>query len=82
MHYCLKSEVILKYLTANIITVNRMFKFYSYPLFSKNNILKFGDKITSENILFVSKSVDKCLPYFIIGLRFQEVCIDTKLAGL
>ena len=31
--------------------------FHSSPLFSSNNILKFGDKITLENILFVSKSI-------------------------
>ena len=29
------------------------------PLFSSNNILKFGDKNTLENILFVSKSINK-----------------------
>ena len=33
--------------------------FHSSPLFSSNNILKFGDKITLENILFVSKSINK-----------------------
>ena len=27
------------------------------PLFSSNNILKFGDEITLENILFVSSKV-------------------------
>ena len=32
--------------------------FHSSPLFSSNNILKFGDKITLENILFVSKSIN------------------------
>ena len=33
--------------------------FHSSPLFSENNILKFGDKITLENILFVSKSINR-----------------------
>ena len=33
--------------------------FHSSPLFSSNNILKFGDKITLENIFFVSKSINK-----------------------
>ena len=33
--------------------------FYSSPLFSSNNILKFGDKITLENILFISKSINR-----------------------
>ena len=32
--------------------------FNSNPLFSSKNILKFGDKITLENILFVSKSIN------------------------
>ena len=32
--------------------------FHSSPLFSSNNILKLGDKITLENILFVSKSIN------------------------
>ena len=58
----------------NIITVNRLiilqkialqimnFKdqlFYSSPLISGNNLLKFGDKITLENILFVNKSISR-----------------------
>ena len=33
--------------------------FHSIPLFSENNILKFGDKITLENILFVNKSISR-----------------------
>ena len=33
--------------------------FHSSPLFSSNNILKLGDKITLENILFVSKSINR-----------------------
>ena len=32
---------------------------HSSPLFSENNILKFGDKITLENILFVNKSINR-----------------------
>ena len=32
--------------------------FHSSPLFSANNILKYGDKITLENILFVSKFIN------------------------
>ena len=36
--------------------------FHSSPLFSSNNILKFGDKITLENILFVSKSINTQVP--------------------
>ena len=33
--------------------------FHSTPLFSKNNILNFGDEITLGNILFVSKSINR-----------------------
>ena len=33
--------------------------FHSSPLFPSNNILKLGDKITLENILFVSKSINR-----------------------
>ena len=33
--------------------------FHSSPLFSSNNILKFGEKITLENILFISKSINR-----------------------
>ena len=36
--------------------------FHSSPLFSSNNILKFGDKITIENILFASKSINRQVP--------------------
>ena len=36
--------------------------FHSSPLFSSNNILKFGDKITLENILFISKSINRQVP--------------------
>ena len=54
----------------NISTVNKMIifqkkrlrimnfnnqLFHSTPLFSENNILKFDDKITLENILFIKK---------------------------
>ena len=82
----------------NINTVNRLiilqikalrimnFKdqlFHSSPYFSENNILKFGHKITLENILFVNKSIDRQVPpIFMIGLHFQEICVDAKLPGL
>ena len=33
--------------------------FDSSPLFPENNILKFGDKITLQNILFVNKSINR-----------------------
>ena len=33
--------------------------FHSSPLFSLNNILKFGDKITLENTIFISKSINR-----------------------
>ena len=61
----------------NINTVNRLiilqkkalrimnFKdqlFHSSPLFSKNNILKFNDKTTLENILFVNKAINRQVP--------------------
>ena len=36
--------------------------FNSNLLFSSKNILKFGDKITLENILFVSKSINRQVP--------------------
>ena len=62
------------YIAQNFHTVRRLFivqkkalrimnfkdqLFHSSPLFSSNNILKFGDKITLENILFVSKSINR-----------------------
>ena len=58
--------------------------FHSNPLSSENNILKFGDKITLEKVFFLSinQSIDKSLPYFLIGLHFQEIYIDAKLATL
>ena len=36
--------------------------FHSSPLFSSNNIFKFGDKITLENILSVIKSTNRQVP--------------------
>ena len=36
--------------------------FHSSPLFSSNNIFKFGDKITLENILSVIKSSNRQVP--------------------
>ena len=35
----------------------------SSPLFSSNNILKFDDKITLENIILVSKSINRQVPF-------------------
>ena len=61
----------------NINTVNRLnilqkkalrtmnFKgqlFHPSPFFCKNSILKIGDKITLENILFVNKSIKRQIP--------------------
>ena len=61
--------------------------FHSCPLFSSNNIVKLCDKITLENILFVSKSVNRQVPsiFYILHILvyiFQETYIGTKLAGL
>ena len=39
--------------------------FHSSPHFSSNNILKFGDKITLENILFISKSINRQVAFYI-----------------
>ena len=36
--------------------------FHSSPLSSSNNILKYDDKITLENILFISKSINRQVP--------------------
>ena len=36
--------------------------FHSNPLFSENNILKFIDKITLENIPFVNRSINRQVP--------------------
>ena len=44
--------------------------FHSSPFFSENNILKFGDKITLANILFVNKSINRQVPPI-----FYDVCI-------
>ena len=64
-------------LAQNINTVNRSFilqkkalrtmnfkgqLFHTRSLFFKNNILKFGGKITSENIFFINKSTNRQLP--------------------
>ena len=55
--------------------------FHSSPLFVSNNILKFGDKITLENILFVSKSINRQVPSIIYNwfafsenLQWYETC--------
>ena len=56
--------------------------FHSSPFFFSNNIFKFGDKITLENIILsVNPLTGKSLLYFMIGLHFQEIYVD-KLAGL
>ena len=36
--------------------------FHPSPFFCKNSILKIGDKITLENILFVNKSIKRQIP--------------------
>ena len=36
--------------------------FHSSSFFSSNNILKFGNKITLENILFISKFINRQVP--------------------
>ena len=36
--------------------------FHSSTLFSENNLSKFGDKITLQNILFNNKSVNRQVP--------------------
>ena len=36
--------------------------FHASPLISENNILKFIDKITLKNILFVNKSINRQVP--------------------
>ena len=41
--------------------------FHSSPLFSTNNVLKFRNKISLENILFVNKSINREVP--MIGLH-------------
>ena len=55
--------------------------FHSSSLFSSNNILKFGDKITLENILFISKSINRQVPSifndwftFSKNLHRYEIC--------
>ena len=56
--------------------------FHSSPLFSSNIILKFGDKITLENIFSsVNLSAEKSLLYLMIDLLSQETYIGMKLAG-
>ena len=55
--------------------------FHLNPLFSSNNILKFGDKITLENILFLSESINREVPSIVYdwftfsgSLRRNENC--------
>ena len=59
--------------------------FHSIPLFSENNILKFIDKITLENILFFNKSINTQVPpifYDWFTFSGDLYMIGTKLAGL
>ena len=58
--------------------------FHWGQLLDKHNILKYGDKTTLENILFVNKPISWQVPpiIFLIGLHFLEICIDVQLAGL
>ena len=57
--------------------------FHSSPIFSTNNIFKFGDKITLENIIFVSKSIKRQVPsIFYEWFTFSGNYIGMKLAGL
>ena len=45
---------------------------YSLPFFSSNNILKFDEKITIENILFVSKTINRQVtPIFYAWFTFS-----------
>ena len=45
---------------------------YSLPLFSSNNILKFDEKITIENMLFVSKTINRQVtPIFYAWFTFS-----------
>ena len=47
--------------------------FHPGPLFSTHNILKFGEKITLENIILPeNQSTDKCLLCFTIGLYLKK----------
>ena len=51
--------------------------------FFTDNILKFGGEITLEIFsLSINSLIEKYLPYFMIALNFQEICIDMKLACL
>ena len=53
--------------------------FHASPLFKQNSILKFQDKISLENILFVSKSLNIYHQQFLIhGLVFPQTNITMK----
>ena len=54
--------IILQKKAIRIIYINTYQLSHSIPLFSEKNILKFIDKITLENILFVNKSINKQVP--------------------
>ena len=53
--------IILQKKALRIMNFNNQL-FHSSPLFSENNILKFIDKITLENIFFVNKSINRQVP--------------------
>lgn len=55
--------------------------FYSNPLFSTFNIMKFDNKVILENILFVSQSIKRLVPWLIYdwlsfsqNLHRYEIC--------
>ena len=57
--------------------------FHSSSLFSPNNILKFGDKFTLENIVFVSKSISRQVPsIFYDWFTFSRNLQRYEVAGL
>ena len=56
--------------------------FHSSPLFSSNNVLKFGEKITLGKIIFVSKSINtQVCSIFNDWFTFSGNYIGMKLAG-
>ena len=60
--------------------------FHSSPLFSENNVLKFIDKITLENMLFVNKSINKPIrqvsPIFYDWFTFSGDLYRYEIVGL
>ena len=74
--------VLLQKKTVTIINLQPR-NFHSSPLFKQNSILKFQDKICSENILFVSKSLNNLTHQFLVhGLVFPQINITMKLQVL